>query len=177
LPLKFWCIQKSEKEWKMTTKLSAITILLTLFISACGTATPQATPEPATATATLLSPTNTQAPSTETAVPATDAPATATEIPAANDGVSFASDVLPIFQATCIKCHGGDEIKEGLNLTTYDGVIAGSFNGPVIHPGDSNDSYLVRQIIDGEMPKRGPKLTDEQIQTITDWVNQGALNN
>jgi hypothetical protein len=167
-----------EKEKKMKTKLSTITILLTLLISACATGAPQATPVPATATEVVLpSPTNTQVPATETLAPATETPIVATEPPASNDGVSFANDVLPIFQATCIKCHGGDEIKEGLNLTTYDGVIAGSFNGPVIHPGDSNDSYLVQQVIDGEMPKRGTKLSDEQIQIITDWVNQGALNN
>jgi hypothetical protein len=29
----------------------------------------------------------------------------------------------------------------------------------------------------GKMPKRGPKLTAEQIQTISDWINAGALNN
>jgi len=28
-----------------------------------------------------------------------------------------------------------------------------------------------------KMPKRGPKLTPDQVQLITDWVNQGALDN
>ena len=55
--------------------------------------------------------------------------------------------------------------------------MAGSFNGTVITPGNAEDSFLVQQLLDGEMPKRGPKLTLEQIQIIINWVNAGALNN
>jgi mono/diheme cytochrome c family protein len=161
----------------MKTRLLIATILLTLFISACASATPQATPEPATATETLSFPTETQIPSTETSAPATETPPAATEPPASSGGVSFTNDVLPIFLASCGQCHGVREVKEGLDLTTYEGTMAGSFNGTVITPGNANDSYLIHQIVDGEMPKRGTKLTDEQIQIITDWVNQGALNN
>jgi len=36
---------------------------------------------------------------------------------------------------------------------------------------------LVELVTTQKMPKRGPKLTPPQIQIITDWVNQGALNN
>jgi hypothetical protein len=28
-----------------------------------------------------------------------------------------------------------------------------------------------------EMPKRGPKLTPDQVQLIMTWINEGALNN
>jgi mono/diheme cytochrome c family protein len=161
----------------MKTRLLITTILMTLFISACATATPPATPEPVPATETSLPPTETQIPSTETSAPATDTPAAATEPPVATGDVSFTNDVLPILLTSCGQCHGVREVKEGLDLTTHAGIMAGSFNGAVITPGNANDSYLVQQIIDGEMPKRGPKLTAEQIQIITDWVNQGALNN
>jgi len=27
------------------------------------------------------------------------------------------------------------------------------------------------------MPKRGPKLTPDQVQLVVDWINQGALDN
>lgn len=161
----------------MKTRLLIATIFLTLLISACATATPQATLEPATATETSLPPTETPIPSTETSAPATDTPAAVTDLPVASGGVSFTNDVLPILVTSCGQCHGVREVKEGLDLTTYEAIMAGSFNGPVITAGNANDSYLVQQIIDGEMPKRGPKLTAEQIQIITDWVNQGALNN
>jgi mono/diheme cytochrome c family protein len=163
----------------MNPRLAATTFLLSVFISACATeGTPQATPVPATATEALIVPTDTFIPATETSVPATEVPTLATEPPAAgSDGVSFVNDVLPVFQASCINCHGGREIKEGLDLTTYEGTMAGSFNGTVLTPGNSNDSYLVHQLLEGEMPKRGPRLADDQIQIIVDWINQGALNN
>ncbi|MBL8079114.1 MAG: c-type cytochrome [Anaerolineales bacterium] len=160
----------------MNSKLLITTILLTLIVSACGAQTPQATTEPAAiATQALPLPTETQAPATEIpSVPATEAP---TQAAVTSTGISFANDVAPIFEASCNKCHGIEEVKEGLDLTTYEGVIAGSFNGAVVVPGNANESYLVQQVAEGEMPKRGLGLTDQQIQIIADWVNQGAQNN
>ena len=55
--------------------------------------------------------------------------------------------------------------------------MAGSENGPVVTAGNAADSKLVELIVNQKMPKRGPKLTPPQVQLITEWVNQGALNN
>jgi hypothetical protein len=55
--------------------------------------------------------------------------------------------------------------------------MKGSENGPVIVPGDSDNSLLVDLVASQEMPKRGPKLTPSEVQLLTDWVNQGALDN
>jgi hypothetical protein len=62
-------------------------------------------------------------------------------------------------------------------LNTYENLMAGSENGPVVVPGDSAGSLLVDMISSGEMPKRGDKLTADEIQTISDWINAGAPNN
>ena len=62
-------------------------------------------------------------------------------------------------------------------MNTYETLLAGSQNGPVIVPGDANDSLLIEKVVEGDMPKRGPKLTPLQIQTLKDWINAGALNN
>ena len=91
--------------------------------------------------------------------------------------VSFSADVLPILQSRCFNCHGGRETKEGLDLSTHASLMAGSDNGPVIVPGNAADSLLAEQVVSQEMPKRGPKLTPPQVQTIVDWINQGALEN
>jgi mono/diheme cytochrome c family protein len=91
--------------------------------------------------------------------------------------VSFAKDVMPIFESRCINCHGGESTKEGLDLKTFAALMAGSRNGSVVTPGNANDSYLVEQLLNGKMPKRGPKLTPDQIQVIVNWVNSGAPNN
>jgi len=84
---------------------------------------------------------------------------------------------MPIFAANCVKCHGIDGIKAGLDMRTYETIIGGSFNGPQIVPGDAATSYLVQSVTDGKMPEHRTKLTAEQIPIITDWINAGALNN
>ena len=91
--------------------------------------------------------------------------------------VSYAKDVRPILESRCATCHMGEFVSAGLDMNTYESLMAGSQNGPVIVPGDAGDSLLVEKITEGKMPKRGPKLTPAQIQTITDWINAGAPNN
>jgi hypothetical protein len=62
-------------------------------------------------------------------------------------------------------------------LTSHAEVLAGSFNGSVVEPGDVENSYLVEQIVTGRMPKEGPKLTPAEFEIITAWVEQGAPDN
>ncbi|MDL1942358.1 hypothetical protein FBQ99_08430 [Chloroflexi bacterium CFX2] len=166
----------------MKNRILTLTTLLLIFIlAACGTSStavtepPQTPPEPATATETVPTVTATAPVPTATSVPPTEETPATEE--ASNTTVSFANDVYPIFEERCIKCHGVETTKEGLDLLTYDNLLAGSRNGPVLVPGSAAESLLVKLIVEGEMPNRGPLLTAEQIQIITDWVNQGALNN
>ena len=91
--------------------------------------------------------------------------------------VSYARDVRPILESRCASCHMGELVSEGLDMNTYDSLMKGSENGPVIVPGNARDSLLVEKITEGKMPKRGPKLTPAQIQIITDWIDAGAPNN
>ena len=155
----------------------ASTLIFIAVLSACGPQATQTPLEPATQTETPVRPTQTPSP-TETPLPtSTTAPATDIATEAAVAGVSFANDVIPIFNNSCSKCHGVEQVKEGLDLTSYNTLMAGSFNGTVVTAGSTDDSFLVQQLIEGEMPKRGPKLTTEQIQVIANWINAGALNN
>lgn len=71
----------------------------------------------------------------------------------------------------------GEFVSEGLHMDTYESLMEGSDHGPVIVPGDADDSLLVKKLVEGKMPKRGPKLTPIQIQTIKDWIDAGAPNN
>lgn len=91
--------------------------------------------------------------------------------------VSFANDVLPIFNSRCLQCHGGDEMKVGLSLASYAAVMAGSEKGPVVVPGESQSSKLIELVVNGSMPKRGPDLFPDQIKILIDWVNAGAIDN
>ena len=92
--------------------------------------------------------------------------------------VSFASDVQPVLSSNCGSCHGG---SGGLTVTSYASLMAGnSNNGPVISPGDGTNSVLVRRLRaqgGSLMPQGGPALSATTIQSISDWIDQGALNN
>jgi mono/diheme cytochrome c family protein len=156
-----------------------LSLIAGLVLAGCGT---QAAAEPA---ATGAPPTQPELVPTEVVESApTDLPAEApteaptdvpAEVPAAT--VSFANDVMPIIQSRCIRCHGEDRVEEGLLMRTYEELMAGSDNGPVIIPGNAAASLLVELVAELKMPKRGPKLTPPQIQIITDWVAAGAPNN
>jgi len=91
-----------------------------------------------------------------------------------NGRVNFNDDVLPIFLEHCAECHGDDDPDEGLVLTSYDDVMAGSIYGSVIIPNDVEGSYLVEQVVSGQMPKRADDLSPDAINTIIAWVEAGA---
>ncbi|MGB8981175.1 MAG: c-type cytochrome domain-containing protein [Anaerolineales bacterium] len=157
----------------------ALTVLIAGLLSACGTQPAGIPVSGATETALPATQVPTDLP-TDTAAPTEPAAATeapATQPAAAGATVSFATDILPIFESRCINCHGGDRTQEGLDLKTHAALMAGSNNGSVVTPGDAANSLLVELVVTQKMPKRGPKLTPPQIELITEWVNQGALDN
>jgi mono/diheme cytochrome c family protein len=158
----------------MKTKWIVSLFALSFVLAACGAGANSAPTLPTVEEPQPISiPTLTPAP-----VPSATA-ADASAEPAAPEtaSVSFANDVKPIFSASCVNCHGGDQMKAGLDLKTYESLMAGSMQGAVIFPGSPNQSVLIQQVAEGEMPKRGDKLTAEQVQLISDWVAAGAPNN
>lgn len=110
-----------------------------------------------------------------------DATVAAQEAP--GDTVSFAEDLLPIFKAKCAECHGAEdengEVWEegGLNLLSYERVMQGSEFGPVVEPGKPDESFLLEQVVVGEMPQEGELLPEEEIEMIRAWIVAGAPNN
>jgi len=166
----------------MNFKLKPALLIVTglfFLLAACASPAPAATEAPAEVlTEAPILPTETLAP-TPTETVATDTPAAAaTDTPAAAAAtVSFINDVMPLLQNRCFNCHGGEQTKEGLSFASYDTLMKGSVNGLVLVPGDAANSLLAQQLLNGKMPKRGPKLTPAQVQIIIDWINAGALNN
>ena len=62
------------------------------------------------------------------------------------EGVTFAKDIQPLLKASCVQCHGEKRPKAQLNLTTLEGVMKGTKQGPVVTAGDSANSFLVKSI-------------------------------
>jgi hypothetical protein len=95
---------------------------------------------------------------------------------------SFACDLMPMYKAmVCTQCHHeGDDARVGLDMGSYEGIMAGSDNGPVVIPGDPDNSVIVQMTA----PPRnhaadvGGKPMDQR--TITKqraWIEEGALDN
>src|SRR6266404_3329833 len=76
--------------------------------------------------------------------PAPAAPDLSKLPPAAKqEGVTYSKDIAPLFEASCIRCHGGQKPKAGLRLDSLEGVLKGSKEGKVVIPGKSEKSDLV----------------------------------
>lgn len=97
--------------------------------------------------------------------------------------VSFASDVLPIIERRCVKCHGEARedgslrIEEGLDLRSWEAIMAGSTWGSVVEPGDPVASYMLEMVLKGDMPDDGPRLLPGEIRILTAWIQAGAQGN
>lgn len=103
--------------------------------------------------------------------------------PAGPENVSYSADIQPIFDDSCIfsGCHGGSEAG-GLNLTSYEELMEGdSENGPVVIPYESENSILVKKLIDppfgDRMPMGRPPLNRDKIKLIEMWIDEGAMKN
>ncbi len=92
----------------------------------------------------------------------------------------FESKVRPILAASCYKCHSLAEgkAKGGLTLDTREGVKKGGDNGAAVVPGNPEKSSLITAITyndpDLQMPPKGEKLKQAEIDTLIQWVKMGA---
>jgi len=90
------------------------------------------------------------------------------------------SAVQAIFTKSCVGCHGAANGKAGINLTTYEGAMKGGMEGPVITAGDPDHSKLIDALRGRpgakQMPMKAPKLAEDQIKLIEDWIKAGAKN-
>src|SRR6266542_2506445 len=98
--------------------------------------------------------------------------------PPANHPVDFAKEIKPIFEASCIKCHGRGRTKGDLSIESRETLLKGGESGPSIVPGASVESHLVELVAgldpDNVMPQKGKRLTPEQIGLLRAWIDQGA---
>lgn len=102
----------------------------------------------------------------------------ATLPPAADRPIVFSRDIAPLLTTSCVRCHGRGRAKGGFSLETRDALLKGGDSGPVLTPGNSEDSYLIALVAaldpDEVMPKKGSKLTAEQVGVMRAWIDQGA---
>lgn len=92
----------------------------------------------------------------------------------------FLDVVHPILDTRCVSCHNPEKKKGELLLTSYDDVMQGGKDGPVLEAGSSENSEIIKRILlpdrhDDRMPPSGKQqLTDDQKDLISWWVDLGA---
>ncbi len=115
-------------------------------------------------------------------------------VPDAPRPVSFSQDVQPILTTACAGCHspGGLADLFGIEMflregEAYDAIVnkTSVFRSDLtlVVPGDSAASLFYLKVasdtppIGDRMPRSAPVLTDEELATIRDWIDEGAENN
>jgi hypothetical protein len=95
---------------------------------------------------------------------------------------TYWKDIRPILRKNCTVCHSAKHLKEvdvsgGLALDSYEAVRKGA-KAPVLHPGKSAESRLVRMVLtkneDRRMPLGAPPLSAEDIALLRRWIDTGA---
>ena len=91
--------------------------------------------------------------------------------------VDYNTQIQTIFNNNCTSCHiNGGAYYGGLDLSSYDSLMAGSNNGAVVVAGDHANSLLWQKVNSGEMPpQNNPDLTSDEISLIAQWIDEGAL--
>jgi hypothetical protein len=100
--------------------------------------------------------------------------------PAVDKTVDFTTDIQPLLQAKCLKCHGPEKPKSGFRLDNRESALKGGSEGVDIIPGNSADSPLIHfaagLVEDFEMPPegKGEPLTTGELALLRAWIDQGA---
>ena len=92
------------------------------------------------------------------------------EAPSLSGSPTYENYVGALVKVKCAACHG-ELATAGLNMLTYQGIMKGSSNGPVIVPGDSANSKLFQVQSSGG---HFVNLTLEELETIKKWIDAGA---
>lgn len=91
--------------------------------------------------------------------------------------IDFWKDVYPIFEASCLSCHGPRRASAGFRIDRREDYFRTDSGKPLVVPGDSSGSPLT-EILSGArkdiaMPDRH-RLPEKQLAVVRDWMDAGA---
>ncbi len=90
-------------------------------------------------------------------------------VPAAE--ATYANTIGPMLVARCGSCHG-DSALGGLNLSTYEGLLAGGLSGSALVSGDADGSLII-QVQEADAGHFA-QLSSAELQTLRNWIEAGA---
>lgn len=91
----------------------------------------------------------------------------------------YVRSVRPILEKHCYQCHGQSKQNSGLRLDVREAAFRGGENfGPSIVPKEPENSPIIELVTapshDARMPPKGDGLSPEEIQTLVQWIHDGA---
>jgi hypothetical protein len=92
--------------------------------------------------------------------------------------IDFAHQIVPVLREHCADCHLGDKKKGGFSMNTRADLLAGSENGEVLTLGKAEGHLLIEVLTtkdkDSQMPPKGPRVPQEKIALLREWIAEGA---
>ncbi|MCG3199721.1 MAG: hypothetical protein GHCLOJNM_04246 [bacterium] len=92
--------------------------------------------------------------------------------------VSFSRDIRPILDHKCLGCHSGKKPKGMFDVTSVENLLKeGGSAGPGVIPGKPDQSAVVLYVsglLEPQMPKDEPPLSEEEVDLIRLWILGGA---
>ncbi|HXG24350.1 MAG TPA: c-type cytochrome domain-containing protein [Chthonomonadales bacterium] len=91
--------------------------------------------------------------------------------------LTYHKDILPLFRAACIGCHGSKNPASGLTLDSYASLMKGGKGGAALIPGNSRESRLMKYLLGTLQPQMpiGGSLKPAEIERIRHWIDAGAI--
>jgi outer membrane lipoprotein-sorting protein len=86
------------------------------------------------------------------------------------------SRAAAVFNTNCIGCHNATRPRSGLDLSSYSATMNGGRNGQDVIAGDPDNSPIMAYLSAKGKPQMPPAgaLSQSDIQTIADWIKNGA---
>ena len=94
--------------------------------------------------------------------------------------IDFDHDIRPIFESSCLRCHGPEKPRHRFRLDNLESALKGGDDGVDIVPGRSAESPLWQRVSSTDeelqMPPPGTEdpLTPAQTERLRAWIDQGA---
>ena len=91
--------------------------------------------------------------------------------------VDFWKEVMPVFQASCIECHGPTRQTSGFRADQRENFFSPRGGAPLVVPGDVATSWLL-DIVSGKQPgmkaAASHQLPPDEILLLKTWIESGA---
>ncbi len=89
----------------------------------------------------------------------------------------FRTEVWPLLETACVRCHGPEKQKADLRLDSREAALKGGESGPAVVPGKPGESLLLQLVGHAEKDRKMPpkdKLQDSEVAALEHWIIGGA---